>query len=161
MHSENGIQSLAIYSDDEKYRYTLSRTWDGKKQKILFIGLNPSTATELKNDPTVTRMMNFAKKWDFGTATVCNVFAFRATHPKDLKTQIDPVGQDNDINLQQEINKADKIIAAWGNHAKFQNRSREIQKFLKNFEHFGLTNQGEPRHVLYLPSDAKLKAFGG
>lgn len=156
---ESGTYSVAKYSDCERYRYILSRTWDPSKQKILFIGLNPSTATELKNDPTVTRMMNFAKKWGFGSATVCNAFAFRATFPKELKKQINPVGEDNNTCLQQEIEKADKIVAAWGNHAKFLNRSQEILKFLNNFEHFGLTKQGEPRHVLYLRSDAKLEMF--
>jgi hypothetical protein len=155
-HSEEGVESLARYSNCEKYRYTLTRTWDSSKSKIVFIGLNPSTATELKNDPTVTRMIHLAQRLNHGSATVCNLFAFRATFPEDLKKADNPVGKENDLWLQNEINSASKVIACWGNHGKFLSRSQEVLKFLKSYHHFGFTKQGEPRHILYLKSDAEI-----
>lgn len=158
-HSSDGIKSSALYSDDEKHRYTLTRIWNPSLPKVSFIGLNPSTATELKNDPTVTRMINFAKKWNFGSLTVLNLFAYRATLPSDLKKSQNPIGKENDFWMKKEISSSEKIIAAWGNHGKFLNRSEEVLKFLKSFSHFGFTKEGEPRHVLYLPSDARLISF--
>ncbi len=155
---QEGVLSAAKYSDDEKHRYTLTRVWDSNLPKVSFIGLNPSTATELKNDPTVTRMINFSKKWGFGSATVLNLFAFRATFPEDLKKSLEPIGKENDFWIKKEISESDKVIAAWGNHGKFLNRSEEVLKYLKHFGHFGMTKQNEPRHVLYLSSEAKLFA---
>ncbi|MDO8459475.1 MAG: DUF1643 domain-containing protein [Nanoarchaeota archaeon] len=152
---ENGVTSEAIYSDCEKYRYTLSRTWDNKLDGILFIGLNPSTATELKNDPTVTRMINYAKAWNFGSITVCNAFAFRSTFPKDLKKTEEPVGEENDKYIMNEAQKSKMIMAAWGNHAQYLGRSKQILSSLGTVHHLGITKQGEPRHPLYLKSNLK------
>lgn len=163
---KGGVKSSVIFSDDEKHRYVLRRAWDsgpengGKNRKIVFIGLNPSTADEKKNDPTILRMINFSKLWGFSRLSVCNLFAFRATIPADMKNSEDPVGLENDFYLMKEISDADKVIACWGNHGKFLSRGKEISKTLGNFEHFGFTKQGEPRHVLYLKRDAPLEAFG-
>lgn len=43
----------AIFSDDRKYRFALFRMWDLKAPNVMFIGLNPSTANEHDNDPTI------------------------------------------------------------------------------------------------------------
>lgn len=160
-HQEYNVKSVARFSDCEKYRYTLTRTWDHSKGKVVFIGLNPSTADEMKNDPTVTRMINFAKSWGFGTITVCNLFAYRATFPEDLKKAKDPIGQETDFWLNEEIETSDRIIAAWGNHGTFNNRSKEIIKILPKDKTylFELTKASEPKHVLYLSSKATLKSI--
>ncbi|MEK6847490.1 MAG: DUF1643 domain-containing protein [Nanoarchaeota archaeon] len=157
--SKDGTKSLARFSDCEKYRYTLNRTWDDSKGKILFIGLNPSTADEIKNDPTVTRMINFARKWGYGSVTICNLFSFRATFPDDLKKAPDPVGTETDFWLQHELVNAEKIIAAWGNHGAFNSRSQQVSKILpKNKTHvFGITKLNEPKHILYLSNSSTLK----
>ena len=143
-HSSNGVESYAIFSDCERYRYVLSRAWDKTKGKVVFIGLNPSTADEMKNDPTITRMINFAKSWNYDKISTCNLFAFRATFPQDLKKALDPIGSENDKLVSEEIKDTDKIILAWGNHGKFNNRSTEILKNIdKNKVHtLGITNQG-------------------
>lgn len=154
---KDGVKSLAIFSDDEKHRYVLRRVWDESKGRAMFIGLNPSTADEIKNDPTVARMISFSKAWGFGEICVCNLFAFRATMPPDMKNADDPVGVENDSYIMKEIGNSDKVIACWGNHGKFLGRSSELIKNLGDFEHFGLTKGGEPRHVLYLRKDAPLE----
>jgi hypothetical protein len=155
--SNNGeYESTATYSDCENYRYILTRSWDKKLPNILFIGLNPSTATEEKNDPTVTRMIGFSKKWGFGRITVCNLFSFRATDPKDMKNQEDPIGEHNDNLIKEELENADLIVAAWGNHGTFKARGSEVSKYLDKYSYFGLTKAGEPKHVLYLKGDSEL-----
>ena len=153
---KDGTRSLAIFSDCEKYRYILRRVWDENKKRAVFIGLNPSTADEVRNDPTVSRMISLSKSWGFGSVSVCNLFAFRATLPPDMKKAENPIGDENDSFILKEIQDAGRVIACWGNHGKFLNRSEEFIKNLKRFEHFGLTKQGEPHHLLYLRKDASL-----
>jgi hypothetical protein len=151
-----GFRRVARYSDCEKYRYTLKINWDDNKDKIVFLGLNPSTATEMKNDPTVTRMINFAKSWGYGSLSVCNIFAFRTTLPSKLKKSKDPVGEENDKWILYETRNAGKVVAAWGNHGNFISRSDKILKMIPNPYVFGKTKVGEPKHVLYLRNDSKI-----
>lgn len=47
--------------------------------------LNPSTADAEIDDPTITRCIGFAKSWGFGGLMVGNLWAYRATDPKELK----------------------------------------------------------------------------
>lgn len=152
-HEKNGVKSTAIYSDCERYRYVLTREWDASKKRVLFIALNPSTATELANDPTVARMMNYAKDWGYGSASVCNVFGYRATDPRDMKAQSDPVGADNDALILGEVAKCEKVIACWGNHALHLGRSMELRPKLGKLYSLGVNANGEPKHPLYLKKD--------
>lgn len=153
---KDGVKSTAIFSDCEKYRYILRRVWDSDKGRAVFVGLNPSTADEIRNDPTVSRMISLSKLWGFGGVSVCNLFAFRATLPSDMKNAENPVGDENDSFILKEIQDAGKVIACWGNHGKFLNRSGNFLKNLRDYYHFGLTKQGEPHHLLYLRKDAPL-----
>lgn len=89
------MEKTAIISEDEKYRYQLSRCWDETKPRILFIMLNPSTADANIDDPTIRRVISFAKSWGYGGVYVGNLFAFRSTDPKGLKQIADPVGENN------------------------------------------------------------------
>jgi len=111
--------SSAEFSPDRVHRYELWRTWDKSKGIAMFIGLNPSTADEIKNDPTVTRCINYAKKWGYGGMIMSNIFAYRATDPKIMKGATDPVGPDNDEWLVKSSKEAGLIVAAWGNHGEF------------------------------------------
>ncbi|MDA8965892.1 DUF1643 domain-containing protein, partial [Pseudomonadales bacterium] len=90
------IETSADFSPCRTYRYALWRTWDKTEPYVLFLGLNPSTADETENDPTITRCIDFAKQLGFGGLCMANLFAFRATQPKDLKQAKDPVGDAND-----------------------------------------------------------------
>lgn len=85
------MKKSAILSDDRKYRYSLSRVWDESKNKVMFIGLNPSTADETEDDPTIRRCINFAKSWGYVGLEMTNLFAFRATAPKDMKNTKEPI----------------------------------------------------------------------
>jgi len=154
---KDGVKSVAVFSDCEKYRYSLTRVWDADLPRIMFVGLNPSTADEIKNDPTVNRSINFAKSWGFGSMTMMNLFAFRATFPKDLKVAEDPIGKDAEVWIIKEAEKCEKIVAAWGNHGSFLNRSENVLAKLKDLYCFGLTKQGQPKHPLYLRLDSKIQ----
>jgi hypothetical protein len=77
------------------YRYQLSRTWDEKKPRAMFVVMNPSTADPLVNDLTVAKCDRFARAWGYGGIYVGNTFAYRATNKKHLRSIPDPIGPDN------------------------------------------------------------------
>ena len=66
-----------------KYRYMLMRIWDLDLPKVCFVGLNPSTADAKEDDPTIRQLIEFAKSWNYGGFVIVNLFAMRATNPKD------------------------------------------------------------------------------
>jgi hypothetical protein len=147
------ITKDAILSKDRKYRYLLSRIWDDSKPKVVFIGLNPSTADELEDDPTITRCINFANSWGYGGIYMLNLFAYRTTYPKKLFKAHSPIGRFNNKYLIEYSQKTDKVICAWGNDGKFLNRSSEVKKILKNTYYLKLNKSNEPAHPLYLKKD--------
>ena len=98
-HLKGDADSTAVYSPCERYRYLLTRTWDRAGPKALFVMLNPSTATELQNDPTVERCERRARALGFGAFRVTNIFAFRATDPRVMRADPDPVGPGNDAAI--------------------------------------------------------------
>ena len=140
----------ADFSKCGKYRYTLRRTWDESLPNVLFISLNPSTADETYDDPTNRRGVSFAKRWSYGGVVFCNLFAYRTPYPVELKKAKEPVGKDNDKWLRKEVRKAGLVVASWGNHGEFMNRSKEVRKIFNNLHCLGLTKLGEPKHILYL-----------
>ena len=148
--------SEAVYSDCEIYRYLLTRTW-GNGPKALFIMLNPSTATEVQNDPTVERCERRSRALGFGAFRVTNIFAFRATDPRVMRAADDPVGPDNDTTILDGVAWADRVLCAWGNHGLHLNRGAEVTALLRargaGLEHLGLTGQHQPRHPLYVSYD--------
>ena len=161
--AEDGTKSYAIYSDSEKHRYVLNRVWDVEGKCMLFVGLNPSTATEVANDPTVARVINYAKRENFGSAVVCNIFSYRATLPSDMRLFQDPIGKENDKHILEESEKADIILLGWGNHASFLDRGKSVLKLLQPYREklycLGFTKSLEPKHPLYLRKDAKFETL--
>lgn len=149
----------AILSEDRKYRYILSRTWDETKPTVLFIGLNPSTADENEDDPTIRRCINFAKSWGYGGLIMANLFAFRTTNPQGLYSEKNPVGSENDYYIKKFANKSEKIIACWGNHGCFNNRSQIVYELVDSLHCLDTNKSGEPKHPLYIRSDAKPKPY--
>lgn len=147
--------SDAVFSPCRKYRYALWRTWDARQQLVLFIGLNPSTADEVKNDPTIRRCIGFAGDWGYGGVLIGNLFAYRATRPEDMKQGSEPVGSENDLWIERMVQEADQVVAAWGNHGAYLNRFNEVRELIPQMKCLGLTAQNHPRHPLYLRKDVK------
>ncbi len=148
--------SDAVYSDCEQYRYLLTRTW-ASGSKMLFVMLNPSTATEVQNDPTVERCERRARALGHGAFRVTNIFAFRSTDPRAMRAAADPVGPDNDAAILDSLSWADSILCAWGNHGLHLDRGAAVVDLLRKtgapLFHLGLTGQGQPRHPLYVGYD--------
>ena len=142
--------SGALYSECLSYRYGLWRRW-GDGGEVLYIMLNPSTATELANDPTIERCQRRAVQLGFGAMRIANLFGRRATRPEDLRRAADPVGGDNDDVLRDWAARSDMILAAWGVHGAHKGRAQVVAGWLKgDVRHLGLTKQGHPRHPLYV-----------
>ena len=150
-HEVEGCLSRVWYSPCDAYRYGLSRVWDGARPSLLFIMLNPSTADEHRNDPTVARCESRARAMGFGAVMIANIFAFRATRPADLKQAQDPNGAENDAVLAHWSALADMTIAAWGVHGSHLDRAKMLAAQLpERTYHLGLTKAGHPRHPLYV-----------
>mgnify|MGYP001162362035 FL=1 len=147
--------SDAFFSKDRKHRYALWRVWNNKLPKVLFIGLNPSTADEVKDDPTIRRCINYAKDWGYGGYIMGNIFAYRSTDPKNLKITNDPIGIDNNSWLIKLHSEASLTIGAWGNHGKYLDRGEEVSNLIDNLYCLRITKEGHPSHPLYLPGNLK------
>ena len=147
-------QSSALYSECEAYRYALTRVWAAEGRRVLFLMLNPSKATEVQNDPTVERCERRARALGYGGMRVVNIFAFRATDPRDLKAAADPAGPDNDRAIRDGVLWADEVIAAWGAHGAHLGRGAAVAALLQGDAgrvfHLGLSKAGHPRHPLYI-----------
>ena len=153
-HTKGDAPSTAVYSDCERYRYLLTRVWEPAGRKALFIMLNPSTATEVQNDPTVERCERRARTLGFGGFRVTNIFAWRDTDPKKMRAAAEPIGAENDAMIAQSCDWADQIIAAWGVHGEHLQRGVAMEALLRGMElpvfHLGLTKAGHPKHPLYI-----------
>ncbi len=150
--------STAIYSNCQRYRYQLTRIWDHAGGKALFIMLNPSTATEIQNDPTVERCERRARALGFGSFRVTNIFAWRDTDPRNMKAATEPIGQENDNTIIESCDwasrKTDRIICGWGTHGEHLNRGPQVEELVRatglQSYHLGLTKAGHPKHPLYI-----------
>jgi hypothetical protein len=160
------VDTYAIWDDpiDPKYRYVLCRDWNqGPKPlpHMVVIGLNPSSADEQYDDRTVRRCINFARREGFGSLTMINAFALRATNPYELYSNENPVGPDNDHWIATECGSASKIVVAWGKHGRYKNRQERILYLLgaEKLYCFGKNKDGTPKHPLYLSNSTKLVEF--
>ena len=145
------MQADANFSQCRKYRYALWRTWDSSKPYAMFIGLNPSTADETEDDPTIRRCINFSRDWGYGGLCMTNLFAFRATKPADLMLSNAPIGPENNAWIKHLAADAGVIIAAWGNHGAYLGRSKKVVSTLPDLKCLKMNKTGEPAHPLYLP----------
>ena len=129
-HISELSSSIALFSNCERYRYLLTRVWAPGGKKALFVMLNPSTADEMKNDPTVERCERRARAMGFGAFRVCNIFAYRATDPRNMRAQQDPIGPGNDEAIRESCLWADRVVCAWGTHGEFlQNGTIRVREF--------------------------------
>jgi len=155
----------AVISDCEKYRYTLYRKWDKSKPIIMFLMLNPSTADATFDDPTIRRCIGFAKSWGYGGLFVGNLFAYRATNPKSLFLTDNPIGKNNEEFIGTMARLSQKIVCAWGNSAivkKLLKKHPNYKPLLglgNNTYYIDLSNDGTPKHPLYLKGDLELKNY--
>jgi len=155
----DGVEYGAIFDTSGTYRYTLWRAWSPYYPRIAFILLNPSTADEHKNDPTIRRCLSFARAWNFGSMEVVNLFAYRATYYRELFKANEPIGTENDRFLLQALERCSTIVLGWGARGTFLERDRQVMSLLSGRNHLyclGITKNGQPRHPLYINGNADL-----
>ncbi|MDD5001528.1 MAG: DUF1643 domain-containing protein [Thiomonas arsenitoxydans] len=144
----------ATFSPCRYYRYTLWRTWDTSKPACLFLMLNPSTADETDNDPTVERCQRRAVAMGYGGLVVCNIFAYRSTDPGVLYTASDPVGPDNDVAIVAQAQAAGLVVCGWGTHGALQGRGAAVLSMLRDAgvtpHALRINRDGSPQHPLYV-----------
>ena len=158
------MEKIIAFSSCRKYRYTLWRHWHNLFSQdtayVMFIGLNPSTADEIKDDNTIRRCIGYAKDWGYAGLCMTNLFAFRTREPKVMKANVNPVGPDNDKYLIEIAKYASVIIAAWGIDGAYLGRDQEVIKLIPNLHYLKLTKNGFPGHPLFLPKNLKPKKWG-
>lgn len=153
------MRQTAILSTDRRYRYELWRIWDEDLGFVMFIGLNPSTADQQTNDPTIRKCMGFARRWNLGGICMTNLFAYRSTDPLMMKLYAtDPVGPDNLTTLQRcaALPKCRIIIAGWGNHGDFKGQDKLVKSLISPLMCLRKTKNGHPWHPLYIPYSCPL-----
>jgi hypothetical protein len=153
----------AKFSRCRRWRYLLWRRWsDGPVANFLM--LNPSTADEVRLDPSCTRARNYAAQWKFGALVVTNLFGWRATDPGEMKATRDPVGRGNDRAILAAARSADLVVCAWGNHGAHLGRSHYVFARLKDagvkLHVLRMNGCGEPAHPLYLPGTLVPERWG-
>jgi hypothetical protein len=141
----------AKFSDCGKHRIALYRIWDKNKRFVMFIGLNPSTANAVSDDPTIRRVKSMALAWGYGGVYMMNLFTFISTDPKQLDIKSGNVSN-ADLWLKTISYKCDKVIFAWGNFNVF-GRDKEVRNMFPNAEVLHINKNGSPKHPLYVKSD--------
>lgn len=159
------FQSTAQLSDCGTYRYELRRTWGAEDGPLVcWVMLNPSTADAEVDDPTIRRCIGFSNRWGFDRLVVVNLFALRATDPKELRRHADPIGSANDAAVLAAAIEADKVIAAWGTHGSLKNRAAKVTQLLTgpgelHLGCLGQTKQGAPKHPLYVRGEQRPETY--
>lgn len=145
----------AKFSECGKYRYVLWRIWDQEKPYLQLIGLNPSTANQYEDDPTIESILRICKNLGYGGFFMTNLFALISSNPKDLRSCPDPV-KDNDLHLLEVSRRVSEICFCWGNFPMAEYRAKVVEKMFNNPRCFGRNKNGSPKHPLYLKSTTNI-----
>jgi hypothetical protein len=159
-HFSIGQHSTAVFSDCERFRYRLTRTWDEALPGIAYLMLNPSTADERVNDPTIERCQRRAIASGYGSMTIANIFPIRETDSKKLARIQDLIG---DIGLANQaivdaVMNSSITICGWGKHHLEATKSRVndvrdllYTNYLDNRLYcLKINKDGSPQHPLYV-----------
>jgi len=157
LFKELEVLKEAKFSKDGKHRFSLSRTWDEEKGKVVFIGLNPSTANEENDDPTIRRVTRFAKDWGYGGIVMINLFTMITPYPKEL----DPNRFTDlaDWIIREESQKCNKVICAWGSFKIAKMRGLEVMTWLGECYALQINRDGSPKHPLYVKADIEIVRY--
>lgn len=152
----------AFFSFDRLYRYSLYRIWNDTCPVLVFVLLNPSTADELRDDPTVKRCIARAMNTGFGGIEIVNLFAWRSMAPTGLLAAADPVGPQTNRFIMQAVGRPKSlVICGWGTLGKLRDRDVEVLDLIVKMgavpHALKLNEDGSPHHPLYL--SYKLQPF--
>lgn len=153
------VGSGAQFSPCEKYRFTLWRVWDHSLPRVAFVGLNPSTADATKDDPTIRRCVGFARSHGYGSLTMLNLWALRATDPYDL-TGEETNEEDANLDAIAAVSATvTRVVGAWGAHPKAERRMGAVVPIIREWWCLDETAGGMPRHPLYLKATCQMKRW--
>ena len=148
-------QSGAKFNQERTERYFLYRKWDLEKHNLMLIGLNPSTANEETDDPTIRRIISLARSNGYGGIYMTNLFPMITAYPSELKFDVEAVIR-NDYWLEiVYFQWCRDICFCWGNFNVLE-RDRHIEQLYPSGLCFGKNKNGSPKHPLYLKADTKL-----
>lgn len=144
----------------ERYRYWLKRIWGENEENILpIVGLNPSFANEVSDDPTITKCIGFSQQRGYDGLIMLNIFALISTDPKRLFLVDDPIGKENDNVLKEMLKDRKEVLVCWGASRKPDGREKVVLSMIENPICLGKTKEGHPRHPLMLPYSTKFEPF--
>lgn len=157
------------FSPCRRYRYTLTHAFEdlfdapAGRGYVAWIGLNPSTADEGRLDPTLWRLRAYTHRFGFRAFKMLNLFAYRATNPRVLRTVVDPVGPENDHYLLEVCRQAALVVCCWGADGEYRDRDHQVVELLRRIplHALALTKMGHPRHPLYLKASCWPVPFAG
>jgi len=139
----------AEFSEDRTHRYKLWRIWNDELPLAMCIGLNPSTANDDKNDPTINYLVKMLTIVGYGGFYMTNLFSYISSKPEALLTCPDPI-RDNDFKLKQVSNMCKDVIVCWGNFKQATERIKQVLPQYPNALCFGKNANGTPVHPLAL-----------
>ena len=158
------LHRTALFSRDRRFRYRLGRRW-GDGAAVCFVLLNPSTADEARDDPTIRRCIGFARSLGDDALEVVNLYAYVATDPAELRRVGYPAGRYNDGHIEAAARECERVVLAWGVHAAKLRRPEEVLVLLHRMgvepHCLRLTAGGHPEHPLRLPLGCGLVGFAG
>ncbi|KKK47386.1 hypothetical protein LCGC14_3155750 [marine sediment metagenome] len=150
--------SGAVFADGRAHRLYLWRRWKKSGPWVMFIGLNPSTADESLNDPTIRRCISFAWKWGYSGMFMCNAYTLVSTNPKKLNAEA-PIARAASLAMRVIRRRCEEAVAGWGNQIVlvrgWEDRVDRLKRDLEPLHCLGVTKSGHPRHPLYLPYNAQ------
>lgn len=166
LFDDPGPESGAVISECGKYRYHLWRIWDRSQPCLCFVLQNPSTADASRDDNTIKKCLGFARKHSYGSISVRNVFAYRATDEKELLKVADPFGPENEKHLlaARDVSIMTHLVIAWGNRfgGKRLNHHYAYARSIlipQRASCFGMTKSGEPKHPLMIGYDTPIVPY--
>lgn len=148
----------AFFSPCRQYRYRLDRIWNRNLPIAMCIGLNPSTADQHEDDPTIESIIRILTHNGYGALLMCNVFAIISPNPEDIRSCPDPV-KDNDKWLVEAVEYSHAQILCYGNFKQVNYRLPFIKSIIKNPMCLGHNKNGSPVHPLYKKSTTPIIKF--
>jgi hypothetical protein len=153
------IPKGAIFSEDRKYRYALWRVWNPNGGILMITGLNPSTASEVEGDPTVTRCVTRAERAGYGGFFMANLFGLVSTDPKELLRNQNAVGELTDYYLKEMIKLSQRHVVAWGSFKPVVKRCDAVLAMIREPYCLGVNQDGQPKHPLYIGYDKPMVRY--
>ena len=153
------MQRLSEWSTDGSRRYRLGRFWADTGAVAAVIGLNPSRANSDHDDPTNRRLIGLLQSAGYRGYWLLNLIPFSTPYPEQLKRRGQRLSRRNRDVLLGTVSASDAVVLAWGAGGLRCAYREEVVDMAHDPLCFGVTQSGEPRHPLYLPSATPLESY--